>query len=60
MFTPFTMKSLTLWNRIVHSPFNEHMATREGTVAPAMHDYPVSLARDGCGLLVVESAYVAQ
>jgi len=60
MFTPFTIKSLTLRNRIVHSPFNENMATREGTVTPAMHDYYVGLARDGCGLILVESAYVAQ
>ena len=60
MFTPLTIDSLTVKNRIVHSPFNENLATREGTVTPAMHDYYLNLAREGCGLILVESAYVAQ
>jgi 2,4-dienoyl-CoA reductase-like NADH-dependent reductase (Old Yellow Enzyme family) len=60
MFTPLTIDALTLRNRIVQSPFNENMATREGTVTPAMHDYYLNLAREGCGLILVESAYVAQ
>ena len=60
MFTPLTLESLHLRNRIVHSPFNENMATREGTVTPAMHEHYLNLAREGCGLILVESAYVAQ
>ena len=60
MFTPLTLESLHLRNRIVHSPFNENLATREGTVTPAMHDHYLNLAREGCGLILVESAYVAQ
>lgn len=60
MFTSLTMDSLHLRNRIVHSPFTENLAARDGTVTPAMLDYYVSLAREGCGLILVESAYVAQ
>jgi 2,4-dienoyl-CoA reductase-like NADH-dependent reductase (Old Yellow Enzyme family) len=60
MFTSLTLDSLHLRNRIVHSPFTENLAARDGAVTPAMLDYYVGLAREGCGLILVESAYVAQ
>jgi 2,4-dienoyl-CoA reductase-like NADH-dependent reductase (Old Yellow Enzyme family) len=60
MFNPITIDSLHLRNRIVLSPFLEFMANRDGTVTQAMIDYYVNLAREGAGMVVVESAYVAQ
>jgi 2,4-dienoyl-CoA reductase-like NADH-dependent reductase (Old Yellow Enzyme family) len=59
MFTPVTIDSLQLRNRIVLSPFQEFMANKDGTVTQAMIDYYVNLAREGAGTVIVESAYVA-
>jgi 2,4-dienoyl-CoA reductase-like NADH-dependent reductase (Old Yellow Enzyme family) len=60
MFSPFAIDSLHLRNRIVLSPFLEFMANKDGTVTQAMVDYYVNLAREGAGMVIVESAYVAQ
>ncbi|HEX7928930.1 MAG TPA: NADH:flavin oxidoreductase [bacterium] len=60
MFNPITIDTLHLRNRIVLSPFLEFMANRDGTVTQAMTDYYVNLAREGAGMVVLESAYVAQ
>lgn len=60
MFNPIAIDSLQLRNRIVLSPFLEFMANKDGTVTQAMMDYYVNLAREGAGMVIVESAYVAQ
>lgn len=60
MFSPIAIDSLQLRNRIVLSPFLEFMANKDGTVTQAMIDYYVNLAREGAGMVIVESAYVAQ
>jgi len=60
MFDPVTLDQLSLRNRIVLSPFIEYQAQRDGTVSHQMMDYYVALAREGVGLLTIESAYVAQ
>ncbi len=60
MFNPINIDSLHLRNRIVLSPFLENMANKDGTVTQSMIDYYVNLAREGAGMVIVESAYVAQ
>jgi 2,4-dienoyl-CoA reductase-like NADH-dependent reductase (Old Yellow Enzyme family) len=60
MFNPYTIDSLHSRNRILIAPFQEFMAHRDGTVTPAMVDYYANIAREGAGVVIVESAYVAQ
>lgn len=60
MFDPVTLANLELRNRIVLSPFQENQANRDGTVSAALYHYYLNLAREGCGLVILESAYVAQ
>jgi 2,4-dienoyl-CoA reductase-like NADH-dependent reductase (Old Yellow Enzyme family) len=60
MFDPVTLDTLTVRNRIVHSPFIEFQAQRDGTVSAPMMDYYTTMAREGVGLVIIESAYVAQ
>ena len=60
MFDPVTLDHLSLRNRIVLSPYVEFQAQRDGSVSQAMMDYYTAMARDGVGLVIIESAYVAQ
>src|SRR3990172_9249615 len=59
LFEPFAVDGVQMPNRIVFSPFHENMANRDGTVSPQLMDYYVSIAREGAGVILVESAYVA-
>lgn len=59
MFEPFTVGGVRIPNRIVYSPFQENMANRDGSVSPQLLDYYTTLAREGSGAVIVESAYVA-
>lgn len=60
MFDSVTIAGLTLRNRVVLSPFIENQANRDGTVSPQLFNYYVGIAREGAGLVIIESAYVAQ
>jgi NADPH2 dehydrogenase len=60
MFDPVTLDHLALRNRIVLSPYIEFQAQRDGTVSHLMTEYYVAMAREGAGLVTLESAYVAQ
>jgi NADPH2 dehydrogenase len=60
MFDPVSLEQLNLRNRIVLSPFIEFQAQRDGTVSHSMMEYYVGMAREGVGLVTIESAYVAQ
>jgi NADPH2 dehydrogenase len=60
MFDPVTLDHLNLRNRIVLSPYIEFQAQRDGTVSQMMMEYYPSMAREGVGLVIIESAYVAQ
>jgi NADPH2 dehydrogenase len=55
-----SLEQLNLRNRIVLSPFIEFQAQRDGTVSHSMMEYYVGMAREGVGLVTIESAYVAQ
>jgi NADPH2 dehydrogenase len=60
MFDPVSLEQLNLRNRIVLSPYIEFQAQRDGTVSHSMMEYYVGMAREGVGLVTIESAYVAQ
>lgn len=60
MFDPVSIDTLQLRNRIVLSPFIEFQANRDGTVSPHMMNYYVNMAREGVGLVILETAYVTQ
>lgn len=60
MFDSVSFDSLQLSNRIALSPFIEYQANRDGTVSNHMMNYYVNMAREGVGLVILESAYVAQ
>jgi NADPH2 dehydrogenase len=60
MFDPVTLEQMHVRNRIVLAPFIEHQAQRDGSVSSHMMDYYVGMAREGVGLVIIESAYVAQ
>lgn len=51
---------LQVRNRIVHSPYIDFQAYKDGSISKQMVDYYTTLAREGAGLIIVESAYVAR
>ncbi len=58
LFDPYTLKSVTLRNRIAVSPMCQYMA-EEGTVNDWHTAHYASLARGGAGLVIVEATAVA-
>ena len=58
LFAPFTLKSVTLRNRIAVSPMCQYMAT-DGVINEWHRAHYTSLARGGAGLVVVEATAVA-
>lgn len=54
------MNGLHPRNRIAYSPFQENQANRDGTVSDGMYRYYVGLAREGAGMITLESAYVVK
>lgn len=58
LFEPFTLKDVTLRNRIAIPPMCQYMA-EDGMVNDWHHVHLASLARGGAGLVVVEATAVA-
>ena len=58
LFDPYTLKSVTLRNRIAVSPMCQYMAT-DGLIGDWHRAHYASLARGGAGLVVVEATAVA-
>ena len=58
LFTPYTLKDVTLRNRIAIPPMCQYLA-EEGLVNDWHHVHLAGLARGGAGLLVVEATAVA-
>ena len=58
LFDPYTLKGVTLRNRIVVSPMCQYMA-REGLVNDWHRVHYASLARGGSGLVILEATAVA-
>lgn len=60
MFDPIEVLGISSPNRITASPTVENQADTDGTVTPALIRHYTSLARQGIGTILVESAYVAR
>ncbi|WP_044423243.1 NADH:flavin oxidoreductase/NADH oxidase [Pseudomonas syringae group genomosp. 3] len=58
LFTPYTLKDVTLRNRIVASPMCQYMA-KDGLLGDWHHTHYEGLARGGAGLVVVEATAVS-
>jgi 2,4-dienoyl-CoA reductase-like NADH-dependent reductase (Old Yellow Enzyme family) len=58
LFDPFTLKSITLKNRIAVSPMCQYLAD-DGVINDWHHVHLASLARGGSGLVVVEATAVS-
>jgi 2,4-dienoyl-CoA reductase-like NADH-dependent reductase (Old Yellow Enzyme family) len=58
LFQPFTLKSVTLRNRIAVSPMCQYMA-QDGVVNDWHHVHLTGLARGGSGLVIVEATAVS-
>lgn len=60
MFDPVALNGLKLRNKIVLSPFIEYQAGSNGMVSEQIVHYYRTLAQEGVGLIIIESAYVTQ
>ncbi|RUR89786.1 12-oxophytodienoate reductase [Pectobacterium versatile] len=58
LFSPFTLKGLTLPNRIVMAPMTRSMA-EEGIPGPANAEYYRRRAEGGVGLILTEGTVVS-
>ena len=56
MFDPVALNGLKLRNQIVLSPFIEYQAGRNGMVSEQIIQYYQTLAQEGVGLIIIESA----
>jgi NADPH2 dehydrogenase len=59
LFSPITVRGLTLRNRLVMPPMANSMATETGEATRKHVDHYLARARAGVGLIVVEHAYIA-
>ncbi|MDH4225172.1 MAG: NADH:flavin oxidoreductase [Deltaproteobacteria bacterium] len=59
LFDPIALDSLKCPNRVVLQPFQENMANRDGTVSQNLFNFYLNFAREGAGVIILESAYVA-
>lgn len=58
LLSPLSLKGLTLRNRIVMPPMWSGQATPDGLVTPAIVEYHRRRAAAGCGMVIVEHAFV--
>lgn len=58
LFSPLTVRNLTLKNRIVMPPMGTRYATYSGMVTSRLIDYYVERAKGGVGLIIVQFATV--
>ena len=58
LFTPFTIKGLSLKNRIIMAPLFVGYANPDGTVSPLVLDHYKEMAASGVSMVVVENASV--
>lgn len=60
LFTPFSIKNLTLKNRVVMAPMATRMADERGYPTPALIEHYAARARGGTGMVIVEAALVSE
>jgi NADPH2 dehydrogenase len=58
LLAPLSLQGLTLRNRIVMPPMWSGQATPDGLVTPAIIEYHRRRAAAGCGMIIVEHAFV--
>ena len=58
LFTPLTIKRLTLKNRICMSPVSTNFAGHSGEVTPRLLEHYEARARGGAGLIIIEGTSV--
>ncbi|MHB1007439.1 MAG: NADH:flavin oxidoreductase [Chloroflexota bacterium] len=60
LFSPLTIKSLTVKNRIVMPPMGTRLSPPDGSLSEQQLAHYLARARAGVGLIIVEHAYVAR
>lgn len=58
LFTPLSIGSLTVKNRIVFPPMSTKFAAADGTVTERMQNYYETRAKGGIGLVTLEATYI--
>jgi 2,4-dienoyl-CoA reductase-like NADH-dependent reductase (Old Yellow Enzyme family)/thioredoxin reductase len=58
LFTPFKIKDLQVKNRIALLPLGNKLQSASGEVTPRLIEFYEEVARGGCGLVIVQAAYV--
>ena len=53
LFTPFTLKNLTLSNRIVHTPVVTRLESEDGTVTPLLTERVMRITKGGVGFFIL-------
>jgi 2,4-dienoyl-CoA reductase-like NADH-dependent reductase (Old Yellow Enzyme family) len=59
LFSPLKIKNLTIPNRIFFPPWAFNWANKDGSVTKKLHDFYVSLAENGCGIIYTGAATVS-
>ncbi len=57
LFEPYTLRGLTLKNRLISAPCERNYANLDGSVTQQYLDYVTERAKGGVGLIIVESMY---
>ncbi|MGA2465073.1 MAG: FAD-dependent oxidoreductase [Thermodesulfobacteriota bacterium] len=57
LFEPYTLRGLTLKNRLISAPCERNYANVDGSVTQQYIDYLTERAKGGVGLIIVESMY---
>ena len=57
LFEPYTLRGLTLRNRLISAPCERNYSNVDGSVTQLYIDYLVERAKGGVGLIIPESMY---
>lgn len=60
LFETFKLGNKRSKNRILVPPYNDNMALKDGKVSPAIFEHYMRLAREGAGVVVLNSAFVTK
>lgn len=59
LFAPLKIAGVTIPNRIFFPPWIFNWANKDGTVSDKLHDFYLSLAKNGCGIIYTGGATVS-
>ena len=60
LFETFKLGSKRAKNRILVPPYNDNMAKKDGKVSHAIYEHLMRLAREGAGVVIFNSSYIAR